>query len=72
MPPCHPPTSEQSRAVDLFKTSDSLKINAFAGTGKTTTLEYLDTDPQRILPVRPDFLTLRALRGWCLVLRPKE
>jgi hypothetical protein len=39
--PKHPPTFEQSRAVDLFTTGDSLKINAFAGTGKTTTLEYL-------------------------------
>jgi superfamily I DNA/RNA helicase len=31
-------TDEQTHAVDLFKTSDSLKISAFAGTGKTSTL----------------------------------
>lgn len=31
-------TSEQAHAVDLFKTSQSLKISAFAGTGKTSTL----------------------------------
>lgn len=39
--PQHPPTPEQTHAIDLFLTGDSLKINAFAGTGKTTTLEYL-------------------------------
>lgn len=31
-------TDEQANAVALFKTSDSLKISAFAGTGKTSTL----------------------------------
>lgn len=31
-------TNEQSNAVDLFKKSDSLKVSAFAGTGKTSTL----------------------------------
>ena len=31
-------TSEQAHAVDLFKTSQLLKISAFAGTGKTSTL----------------------------------
>jgi len=31
-------TSEQANALDLFKTSQSLKISAFAGTGKTSTL----------------------------------
>jgi hypothetical protein len=31
-------TDEQANAVDLFKTAQSLKINAFAGTGKTSTL----------------------------------
>lgn len=31
-------TDEQANAVDLFKTSHSLKISAFAGTGKTSTL----------------------------------
>lgn len=39
--PRHPPTPEQSHAIELFLTGGSLKINAFAGTGKTTTLEYL-------------------------------
>jgi hypothetical protein len=31
-------TEEQAHAVELFKGSQSLKISAFAGTGKTTTL----------------------------------
>ncbi len=31
-------TDEQSDAVDLFRTSRSLKVSAFAGTGKTSTL----------------------------------
>ena len=31
-------TDEQAYAVDLFKSSSSLKISAFAGTGKTSTL----------------------------------
>lgn len=31
-------TDEQANAVGLFKTSHSLKISAFAGTGKTSTL----------------------------------
>jgi superfamily I DNA/RNA helicase len=31
-------TNEQLKAVELFKTSSSLKISAFAGTGKTSTL----------------------------------
>jgi superfamily I DNA/RNA helicase len=31
-------TDEQGYAVDLFKTSKTLKISAFAGTGKTSTL----------------------------------
>jgi len=34
-------TDEQTNAVDLFKTSTSLKISAFAGTGKTATLTEL-------------------------------
>jgi hypothetical protein len=41
MPLLSHPTAEQVRALDLFSTGGSLKINAFAGTGKTTTLEYL-------------------------------
>lgn len=31
-------TAEQGQAIDLFSSKDSLKVNAFAGTGKTTTL----------------------------------
>jgi hypothetical protein len=34
-------TEEQSKAVDLFGSSRSLKISAFAGTGKTSTLKAL-------------------------------
>lgn len=34
-------TEEQSNAVDIFKKSDSLKISAFAGTGKTSTLSEI-------------------------------
>lgn len=34
-------TAEQSQAVEKFLTSESLKINAFAGTGKTTTLRVM-------------------------------
>lgn len=35
------PTAEQQQAVDAFKTGKDLKINAFAGTGKTSTLVIL-------------------------------
>ncbi len=35
------PTSEQAQAIDCFLTGGSLKINAYAGTGKTATLEML-------------------------------
>ncbi|MCB9920217.1 MAG: DEAD/DEAH box helicase [Planctomycetes bacterium] len=35
------PTSEQQQAIDFFKHGTTLKINAFAGTGKTTTLKML-------------------------------
>jgi superfamily I DNA/RNA helicase len=35
------PTYEQQHAMDLFMTRSSLKINAFAGTGKTATLALL-------------------------------
>lgn len=35
------PTEEQVLAADLFVAGSPLKINAYAGTGKTTTLEYL-------------------------------
>jgi hypothetical protein len=35
------PTPEQEQAVEAFKTGGSLKINAFAGSGKTSTLQLL-------------------------------
>ena len=35
------PTDEQQHAIDLFLGGGSLKINAYAGTGKTSTLEML-------------------------------
>ena len=40
-------TDEQTHAVDLFKTSRSLKISAFAGTGKTSTLTALAKSTQK-------------------------
>lgn len=42
------PTEEQQRAIDLFGTGQPLKIEAGAGTGKTTTLAQLGySDPSR-------------------------
>jgi hypothetical protein len=35
------PTEEQEKALQLFKKGDTLKIDAYAGAGKTTTLIYL-------------------------------
>jgi hypothetical protein len=35
------PTPQQEQAVEAFKTGESLKINAYAGTGKTSTLQLL-------------------------------
>ena len=40
-------TDEQTHAVDLFKISRSLKISAFAGTGKTSTLTALAKSTQK-------------------------
>lgn len=37
----HTPTDEQQDALDRFGTGGSLKINAYAGSGKTSTLEML-------------------------------
>lgn len=42
------PTDEQVRAIDLFKTGDSLAIEAGAGTGKTSTLVMLAAVADRI------------------------
>jgi AAA domain/UvrD-like helicase C-terminal domain len=41
------PTEEQSRAIDLFKTGESLRIDAYAGTGKTTTLRMIAESSRR-------------------------
>lgn len=35
------PTQEQARAVELFQTGENLKLAAFAGAGKTSTLKML-------------------------------
>lgn len=37
----HPPTEEQIAALEKFNVGDNLKITAFAGAGKTSTLEHL-------------------------------
>lgn len=36
--PAHPPTPEQVRAIEEFMSGDRLKVSAFAGAGKTSTL----------------------------------
>lgn len=41
------PTAEQQQAIALFRTGGSLKINAFAGSGKTTTLALLSETTAR-------------------------
>lgn len=40
-PPSFKPTLEQEQAVAAFGTGESLKINAYAGSGKTSTLQLL-------------------------------
>lgn len=42
------PTPEQGDALDKFLTGDSLKVNAYAGTGKTSTLQLLASNTRRI------------------------
>lgn len=37
----YPPTSEQQAAIDAFTTGEDLRIQAGAGTGKTSTLKFL-------------------------------
>ncbi len=37
----HKPTEEQAQAIDQFLIGDPFKINAFAGAGKTSTLEMM-------------------------------
>lgn len=41
------PTQEQSDAIEKFQTGQNLKINAFAGTGKTSTLTLLGKSSQQ-------------------------
>ena len=41
------PTLEQKQALELFLTQESLKINAYAGTGKTSTLVMLSEADNR-------------------------
>lgn len=41
------PTGEQAEAIRLFNTGGSLKINAYAGSGKTSTLEFLAASTNR-------------------------
>jgi hypothetical protein len=41
------PTDEQQHAIELFKTGDTLRIDAYAGSGKTTTLELLAHSTRR-------------------------
>lgn len=43
----HPPTAQQVEAVDAFGRGGSLKINAYAGTGKTSTLQLLANSTTR-------------------------
>ncbi|WP_158639192.1 UvrD-helicase domain-containing protein [Elioraea rosea] len=43
----HKPTAEQDEAIDLFRTGRNLRINAYAGTGKTSTLEMLSHSTSR-------------------------
>ncbi|GHE82470.1 hypothetical protein GCM10019059_44940 [Camelimonas fluminis] len=45
--PPRPPTDEQEQAIRLFSTGGSLKINAYAGSGKTSTLEFLAASTRR-------------------------
>lgn len=41
------PTTEQHDAVDKFKAQKNLKVNAFAGTGKTSTLQMMAQESPR-------------------------
>lgn len=43
----HKPTPEQEQALKAFSTGQSLRINAFAGSGKTSTLEMLSHSTSR-------------------------
>lgn len=41
------PTDEQQNAIELFKTGETLRIDAYAGSGKTTTLELIAHSTRR-------------------------
>jgi superfamily I DNA/RNA helicase len=43
----HPPTDEQLVAIEKFCTGQSLRITAFAGAGKTSTLQFLANENSR-------------------------
>lgn len=43
----YPPTAEQQNAIDLFATGKTLVIEAGAGTGKTSTLQFLGRSTER-------------------------
>lgn len=45
--PSQKPTAEQQQAIDQFRRGGSVKINAYAGTGKTSTLEFLAQSTSR-------------------------
>ncbi|SED04354.1 UvrD-helicase domain-containing protein [Bradyrhizobium erythrophlei] len=45
--PARKPTAEQQQAIDQFQHGGSVKINAYAGTGKTSTLEFLAQSTSR-------------------------
>ncbi|QWG18799.1 UvrD-helicase domain-containing protein [Bradyrhizobium sediminis] len=45
--PSRKPTAEQQQAIDQFQRGGSVKINAYAGTGKTSTLEFLAQSTSR-------------------------
>lgn len=44
--PSHKPTDEQAAAVQAFMTGGTLKISAFAGAGKTSTLQLMANERQ--------------------------
>jgi hypothetical protein len=45
--PTHRPTDEQATAIRTFREGGSMKISAFAGTGKTSTLQFLANENPR-------------------------
>lgn len=45
--PIHKPTEEQAVAISLFQAGGSLKINAYAGAGKTSTLVMLASQSKK-------------------------